>query len=611
MPTIAHLPAAAAVTAADELPISQGGSVCAVTVGALLANTQPAIMAPSGTLLGRTSIGAGGPDAVDVGIGLQLSAGTLVATGSDHAGFANEGSLVLSDQAVLNSQGTPRLLPLVLLRGLFAPGANVAIDPNGTISATAGNGISSIGALATVSAISATDLVAISQGGNDCAITYGNLIDGQTVDEIQAANAAADSDCLLGTQGGSVLTRQSLAALWTWFHAKLPGYLSPTIELTVNTALASAAHNGHVLICSQPVTITAASANLGSGFSCTVINASNGSVTLGANIATSSGASTVAPGQAASLTCVAYSGGTLVYASTSAPATSAAPPSQVVGLTVTAMNSSSMTLTWDTLTPPPTSYVVQYRISGSGTWINAPSVTTGTCTVAGLLSATSYDFVVSAVNGAGVGVPSAIATATTSAPLAPPGQVTSLVASNATATTITLAWSAPASGGAVASYTVQNRVSGTTTWSTAASGVTTTATTVTSLLASTSYDFQVFAVNAAGAGAASSSATTSTIAAGNSVTAIVWNIVPSGSYTHGSGSIPVNAHVTPSTAPVQFGFSSSATTLPSSWTIANYVNADLWGAYVDTPAIAGSYYAWVEGTDGSLPTVYATSFTVT
>ena len=42
-----------------------------------------------------------------------------------------------------------------------------------------------------------------------------------------------------------------------------------------------------------------------------------------------------------------------------------------------------------------------------------------------------------------------------------------------------------------------------------------------------------------------------------------------------------------------------------------YVNTDLWGAYVSTPASAGTWYAWVEGTDGSTPTVYPTPFTVT
>lgn len=41
------------------------------------------------------------------------------------------------------------------------------------------------------------------------------------------------------------------------------------------------------------------------------------------------------------------------------------------------------------------------------------------------------------------------------------------------------------------------------------------------------------------------------------------------------------------------------------------VNTDLWGAYVATPSVAGTWYSWVEGTDGSLPTVYPTPFSVT
>jgi hypothetical protein len=41
------------------------------------------------------------------------------------------------------------------------------------------------------------------------------------------------------------------------------------------------------------------------------------------------------------------------------------------------------------------------------------------------------------------------------------------------------------------------------------------------------------------------------------------------------------------------------------------VNTDLWGSYVSTPGSAGSWYAWVEGTDGSALTVYPTPFTVT
>jgi hypothetical protein len=42
-----------------------------------------------------------------------------------------------------------------------------------------------------------------------------------------------------------------------------------------------------------------------------------------------------------------------------------------------------------------------------------------------------------------------------------------------------------------------------------------------------------------------------------------------------------------------------------------YVNTNLWGAYVPTPSVAGTYYAWAEGTNGSSPTVYPTAFSVT
>ena len=41
-----------------------------------------------------------------------------------------------------------------------------------------------------------------------------------------------------------------------------------------------------------------------------------------------------------------------------------------------------------------------------------------------------------------------------------------------------------------------------------------------------------------------------------------------------------------------------------------YVNSDLWGAYVPTPTTSGNWYMWVEGTDGSAQSVYATPFVV-
>lgn len=144
----------------------------------------------------------------------------------------------------------------------------------------------------------------------------------------------------------------------------------------------------------------------------------------------------------------------------------------------------------------------------------------------------------------------------------------------------------------------------------ATSSFTSTCYTVTALLPTTSYEFEVTASNAAGTGPASNVAIANTLA-GNSVTSVTWNVTPSGSYTHGNGAIGVNAQILPSSAPVQFGFSTSPTVPPTSWTPGSYVNSSLWGAYVNTPSVSGTWYAWVEGTDGSMPTAFPTGFAVT
>ncbi len=146
MPTIKQLPIAAEVNAEDEIPLSQGGLTKSATVGALLNGMQPAVIVAAGSLLGRVSIGPGGPETVSVGVGLDLSAGTLAANGADHAAFTVQQSLELTDEAILNSGGAPRRIPLSLLRNLFSAGANVSIDANGVISsAGAGGGTASAG----------------------------------------------------------------------------------------------------------------------------------------------------------------------------------------------------------------------------------------------------------------------------------------------------------------------------------------------------------------------------------------------------------------------------------------------------------------------------------
>jgi hypothetical protein len=255
-------------------------------------------------------------------------------------------------------------------------------------------------------------------------------------------------------------------------------------------------------------------------------------------------------------------------------------------------------------------YVVQYRVSGAGSWIDIATASVGTTyTVTGLTQTTAYDFAVKATNSSGPGMASGTLTITTASNGVVPGQVSALSAASASATSIAVSWSAPLSGGAVVNYTVQYRPVGSTGW-TMITGITTTAQVATGLSPSTTYEITVFASNGAGNGALAAIVTATTASPSGAVTAITWNVPPSGTYARGTGSIGVNAHVTPETAAVQFGFSPSATVPPTAWAAGIHVNTDLWGTYVPGPTAAGTWYAWVEGMDGSCPTVYPTPFTV-
>ena len=81
MPSIKQLPLAARVVPEDLIPISQSEGTRNASLDQLLSNTQPAIKAEPNTLLGRTSPTPGGPEPVRLGVGLNLKAGLLSATG--------------------------------------------------------------------------------------------------------------------------------------------------------------------------------------------------------------------------------------------------------------------------------------------------------------------------------------------------------------------------------------------------------------------------------------------------------------------------------------------------------------------------------------------------
>jgi hypothetical protein len=223
MPTIANLPVAEALSATDTLPIDQGNGTNAVTLGTLLAGQQPAIVTPTGSLLGRVSLGAGGPETVNLGSGLVLTSGTI-----------------------------------------------------------------------SVGSISA-------------------LLGGETVGQLQPAAIAADTDTLAVDQGGSSLVRQTMAAIWSYIEDKLPIATPRVVELTTDTVLDATAHNGAILVCSQPLTLSANFVNMGSGFVCDVLNLSNGLVTMATGITVGSGLTGLPTQMTARLVAVTYSAGSLVF----------------------------------------------------------------------------------------------------------------------------------------------------------------------------------------------------------------------------------------------------------------------------------------------------------
>ena len=74
-----------------------------------------------------------------------------------------------------------------------------------------------------------------------------------------------------------------------------------TLELTKDTTLSGGTHDGAILVCSQPVTLTPAFVDMGSSFACTIVNLSCGRVTFAPGITTSNGFRTLPTGQLAEL----------------------------------------------------------------------------------------------------------------------------------------------------------------------------------------------------------------------------------------------------------------------------------------------------------------------
>jgi len=277
------------------------------------------------------------------------------------------------------------------------------------------------------------------------------------------------------------------------------------------------------------------------------------------------------------------------------------PPNAPAGLAATAGSPaySAVALSWTASASDGTHdaaavYTVQYQVAPGGGWTTFGVPAAGTSvSVTGLAHATAYNFQVIASNSAGSAT-SSFASATTSAaaPNVPlglePGTLLAITASS-----FAITWSAAAIDGthdAATSYTAQYRATSVGGAWTQVSGIGGTSTTITGLSPGTEYDFQVAAVNAAGASSFSATANGATYA-----TTLTLNYIsPGGPYAPGYGP-GVNVTATPTPANVREAFGSSATVPPASgWINASNYSGNLWGGYPDEIATAGNSYLWIE-----------------
>ena len=448
MPTISQLPRADELSSADLLPISQGGSTYAVSVGSLLAGSQPAIAISSPSLLGRISLGPGGPEEISIGNGLVLNNATLSAEKLDTALIQIQAEPVSSDRIVADRNGELQLVEFGKVRGLFSAGANISIDTAGVISATSVRDDFSthFSTLTPTVSLVTDDLIGISHGGQDHVVSYANLIDGITISEARAADPTTDTDTIWTGQADDVMVRQNFGEVWRWIVAKLPLFRQPCVELTSNTEIEGSLHNNTFLVCAAPVLLDGTPAGLGRGFKCEVINASAGIVLFSSNLHVQGGTAAILPGQCCTIQCVSVNGNLTVFVAGPSGNGATAIPGVVPSVAAQDQTSHSIKLIWEAPATggAPEGYVIKYRPINEVTWRYLYQRTgTYAAVVDGLLSAMSYDFMIVAANAAGPGPAYDVLHTATSAAAGAPGAPTSLSISGITTNSLLLSGVAP------------------------------------------------------------------------------------------------------------------------------------------------------------------------
>lgn len=183
----------------------------------------------------------------------------------------------------------------------------------------------------------------------------------------------------------------------------------------------------------------------------------------------------------------------------SSATTLAGPPAAPSGLLATAASATQINLSWTNNATNQTGFKVERSADGvTFTQIGTTGATTTTYSDSPLAPVTIYYYRVRATNGAGDSAYTSVANATTLADTTPPTAPSNLTATAASSTQINLAWTPSTDNVGVTQYQIQRCLgAGCTTF--AQVGTSTTASFPDSgLLASTSYSYQVRALDAAG-----------------------------------------------------------------------------------------------------------------
>src|SRR5881296_74637 len=208
--------------------------------------------------------------------------------------------------------------------------------------------------------------------------------------------------------------------------------------------------------------------------------------------------------------------------STTASATTlAVAPSPPTGLAASASSSSQISLSWTAPTDNGGSAITGYKIEkstdGGTTWSTLVANTGNTAATysdTGLTHTTTYTYRVSAINSIGTSSASSVASATT--PIAAPSLPTGVTATAASSSQVGLTWTAPADNGgsAITGYKIERSTDGGTTWTTLVANTGNTAATYsdTGLTRATAYTYRVSAINSAGTGSLSITASATTLA---------------------------------------------------------------------------------------------------